>query len=270
MHLAHRITPGSRVSLATLDPASKGPFRGKDDPALAPTLAKDIARLSELQDLLYAEKTRGVLVVIQAMDTAGKDGVLRQVVGPLDSRGVQVHSFKAPNDDELAHDYLWRVHAKVPRRGDMAFFNRSHYEDVLVVRVLDLAPKAIWKRRFDHINAFEAMLHDEGISVLKLFLHLSRDEQKRRLQARLDDPAKRWKWAPSDLDARARWNDFHQAYEEVLERTSTQDAPWFVIPADRKWFRDAAVARVLVELLESIDPKAPKVDLDPASIVIPD
>ena len=270
MTLAHRIAPGTSVRLRDLDPDDQGPFSGKDDPDLQRTLAHDIARLGALQELLYAEKRESVLVVLQAVDTAGKDGVLHHVVGPLDSRGVQVHSFKAPSTEERDHDFLWRVHQKTPRRGDMTFFNRSHYEDVLAVRVLKLAPKNVWKRRFDHINHFEQMLHDEGIRVVKLFLHISRDEQKRRLQARLDDPAKRWKWAPSDLEMRQHWDEFEEAYEEVFMRTSTPNAPWYVVPANRKWFRDAAVARVLVQLLEDIAPKAPHVDLDVSAISIPD
>jgi PPK2 family polyphosphate:nucleotide phosphotransferase len=207
--------------------------------------------------------------VLQALDTAGKDGVLRKVAGPLDSRGVNVASFKAPNSEELAHDYLWRVHQKTPRKGDITFFNRSHYEDVLVVRVLDLVPKEVWKRRYDHINGFERMLSDEGTRIIKFYLHISRAEQKRRLQERLDDPDKHWKFEAGDLKMRARWDDFMEAYEDVLERTSTDYAPWYVIPADHKWARDLAVARVLVEVLEEMDPQYPKVKLDPG-IVIPD
>lgn len=270
MSLAQRITPGTRVSLREIDPDAKGPFAGKDDPKARRALERDIARLCELQELLYAEKRAGVLVVLQAPDTAGKDGVLRQVVGPLDSRGVQVHSFKAPTSEELAHDYLWRVHQKTPRRGDMTFFNRSHYEDLLVVRVLELAPKTTWKRRFEHVNAFEKMLCDEGTRVVKLFLHISKDEQKRRLQDRLDDPDKHWKWDPGDLEMRKHWDSFQTAYEDVLARTSTAHAPWHVVPANRKWFRDLCVARVLVEVLEELAPRPPKITLDLSKLVISD
>jgi PPK2 family polyphosphate:nucleotide phosphotransferase len=270
MKLAHRVEPGATLRLADIDPRDKGPFEDKGDPKLAELREKSLARLSELQERLYAEKRAGVLVVLQAMDTGGKDGVLRHVVGPLDSRGVNVISFKAPNDEELAHDYLWRVHQHTPRRGDMAFFNRSHYEDVLVVRVLGLAPKAIWKKRFDQINAFERMLTDEGTRVVKLFLHISKAEQKKRLEERVEDPDKHWKFEQADLDMRARWDDFQRAYEEAIARTSTAYAPWYVVPADRKWFRDVAVAQVLVELLEDIDPRYPKKVIDPKTIVIPD
>jgi PPK2 family polyphosphate:nucleotide phosphotransferase len=270
MKLARRIEPGARVRLADFDPDDRGPFEGKQDPAVAKQREKDLVRLAELQELLYSEKKRGVLVVLQAMDTAGKDGVLRHVVGPLDSRGVQVVTFKKPNEDELAHDYLWRVHRSTPKRGEMVFFNRSHYEDVLVVRAFDLVPKSVWSRRYDHINAFEQMLSDEGTRIVKFYLHISKDEQKRRLQERLEDPDKRWKFEPADLAARKKWDELERAYEEVLERTSTKEAPWYVVPANRKWARDIAVANVLVELLEDMNPKVPKVDLDPKSIVIPD
>jgi PPK2 family polyphosphate:nucleotide phosphotransferase len=268
MPLAHRVKPGSKVRLADIDPDDHGPFEGKDDPEAEKQLAADLDRLAELQERLFVEAKQSVLVVLQAPDTAGKDGVLRKVVGPLDSRGVHVHSFKAPCPDELAHDYLWRVHARTPRRGEMVFFNRSHYEDVLVVRVLGLAPKAAWSARYDHINDFERLLHDCGTRVVKLYLHVSKDEQARRLQDRVDDPKKRWKFDPRDLEMRARWDDFQEAYEDALSRCSTADAPWWVVPADNKWYRDLCVARILVDLLEDMGPRYPRTALDPASIVI--
>jgi PPK2 family polyphosphate:nucleotide phosphotransferase len=270
MKFAHRVEPGETVRLADIDPDDKGAFSGKDDPKVAKQLAADALALCDLQERLYAEQERGVLVVLQAMDTAGKDGVLRKVVGPLDSRGVQVASFKAPNAEEAAHDYLWRVHQKTPRKGDMVFFNRSHYEEVLVVRVLGLRPKQVWKKRFDHINDFERQLADEGTRIVKIFLHISKDEQKRRLQERLDDPAKNFKFETADLDMRARWDDFMAAYEEVFARTSTEYAPWWIVPANRKWYRDACVQRILVDLLTEMDPKYPKKVLDAKKIVIPD
>jgi PPK2 family polyphosphate:nucleotide phosphotransferase len=270
MKLAHRVAPGATVRLADINTDEKGPFSGKDDAKAAKQIEADLGKLVDLQGRLYAEQRRGVLVVLQALDTAGKDGVLRKVVGPLDSRGVQVASFKAPNTEELAHDYLWRVHARTPRKGDMVFFNRSHYEDVLVVRVLGLQPKPVWKKRFDHINDFERMLSDEGTRIVKIFLHISRAEQKQRLEERLADPDKRWKFDLADLKMREKWDDFASAYEEALEKTSTDYAPWWVVPADRKWFRDLCVARILVELLEDMDPKPPTTELDPKKIVIPD
>jgi PPK2 family polyphosphate:nucleotide phosphotransferase len=268
--LAVPIPPGHPVSLDAIDPDDKGPFDSKADPEVALRLDRWLLRLCDLQELLYAEQRRAVLVVLQAMDTAGKDGALRKVAGPLDSRGVQVASFKAPHSEELAHDYLWRVHARAPRRGDITFFNRSHYEDVLAARVFQLVDKSVWKRRYEHINAWERMLVDEGTTVVKIYLHISRQEQKRRLQERLDDADKRWKFDPGDLKARARWDDFRAAYEEAFARTSTEHAPWHIVPANRKWYRDLAVAQLLCETLERMAPRPPRVDLDPSAIVIPD
>jgi PPK2 family polyphosphate:nucleotide phosphotransferase len=268
--LAVRMDPGSTVSLDAIDPDDKGPFDGRNDPEVANRLERWLSRLSDLQELLFAEQRRSLLVVLQAMDTAGKDGVLRRVGGPLDSRGVQVASFKAPHSEELAHDYLWRVHARAPRRGDITFFNRSHYEDVLAVRVLGLVDKSVWKRRYDHINAWERMLTDEGTTIVKIYLHISKDEQKRRLEERLADADKRWKFDPADLKMRALWDELRAAYEDVFARTSTDYAPWHVVPANRKWYRDLAVAQLLCEALERMDPRPPHVHLDPKTIAIPD
>jgi PPK2 family polyphosphate:nucleotide phosphotransferase len=270
MALAYKVKPGERVRLADLDPDDKGPFVDKKDPAAERQLEKDLRRLVDLQELLYADQSQALLVVLQAMDTAGKDGVLRRVVGPLDSRGVSVHGFKAPNAEELAHDYLWRVHANCPQRGHVMFFNRSHYEDVLVVRVMDLVDKSRWKKRYQQINDFERLLVEERTRVVKLYLHISKDEQKKRLQARLDDPDKRWKFEPRDLEARKHWDAYIEAYEEVFQRTSTEQAPWYIVPANRRWVRDLAVARILVDALEAMDPKPPRIDLDPSTVKIPD
>jgi PPK2 family polyphosphate:nucleotide phosphotransferase len=269
MSLAKLVKPGHKVKLADIATDDKGGFEGRDDPRYQEELSSLLEKLVSLQEKLYAEQKQALLVVLQALDTAGKDGVLRKVAGPLDSRGVQVASFKAPNSEELAHDYLWRAHQKTPRRGDITFFNRSQYEDVLVVRVLDLVPKEVWKRRYDHINNFERMLSDEGTRVVKFYLHISRGEQQKRLQERLDDPKKHWKFEAADLKMRAHWDEFMAAYDDVLERTSTDYAPWYVIAGDHKWARDLGVARVLVETLEEMDPRYPKVTLDPG-IVIPD
>jgi PPK2 family polyphosphate:nucleotide phosphotransferase len=270
MKLAHLVKPGTKLRLADIDPDDSRPFDGKTDKAVQKLMDEMSQKLSDLQERLYAEQRQSLLVVLQALDTAGKDGVLRKVVGPLDSRGVNVASFKAPNAEELHHDYLWRVHQRVPRRGDMAFFNRSHYEDVLVVRVMGLAPKSVWKRRFDHINDFERMLTDEGTRIVKIYLHISKDEQKRRLQERLDDPAKRWKFEAADLKMRERWDDFIEAYEEAITRTSTEIAPWWIVPANRKWFRDACVAKILVDVLDDMKPQYPKVTFAADKVVIPD
>jgi PPK2 family polyphosphate:nucleotide phosphotransferase len=268
--IAHRVAPLEKLRLAKIDPNDKAGFDGKDDPRYLASLARLTARLNELQERLYAEQQQSLLVVFQAMDTGGKDGVLRSVVGPLDSRGVHVVSFKAPNAEELAHDFLWRCHLKTPRRGEMTFFNRSHYEDVIVVRVLDLVDKKVWQARYDLINEFERTLRHGGTRVVKLYLHISKDEQKERLEERLADPTKHWKFEPKDLEMRERWADFMQAYEDALSKCSTEAAPWYVVPANRKWVRNLAVAEVLVKTLEEMDPKYPRVSWDPSKIKIPD
>ncbi|HEX6239382.1 MAG TPA: PPK2 family polyphosphate kinase, partial [Polyangiales bacterium] len=236
------VAPGKRLKLNDINADATGNFKGKSDPRVKAELTRRIERLAHFQERLYAEQERSLLVVLQAMDTAGKDGVLRHVVGPLDSRGVEVVSFKAPNSEEVAHDFLWRVHAKAPRKGQIVFFNRSHYEDVLVPRVMKLAPKEVWARRYEHINTFEAALGDAGIRIIKIFLHISHDEQKRRLQERLDDPEKHWKFDPADLVARKHWDDYMEAYADALGRCSTKQAPWYIVPANKKWYRNLAVA----------------------------
>lgn len=214
-------------------------------------------RLERLQELLYAEGRHKMLVVIQATDTGGKDGTIRHVFDKVNPQGVKVASFKRPTDDELAHDYLWRVHHHTPRSGELTIFNRSHYEDVLVVRVHDLVPETVWSRRYDHINNFEQLLADEGTTIIKLFLHISKDEQRKRLQARIDTPEKHWKFDPGDLRERERWDDYQEAFRVMLERTSTTAAPWYVIPADHKWFRTLLVSEIIVDTLERLDMSYP-------------
>lgn len=268
MALTHRIKQGSKVSLDDIDPAETGPYRGKDDPKVVRQLQEDVERLKELQERLYAEGKQALLVVFQAMDAGGKDGTLRHVVGPLDSRSVHVVAFKAPSEEERGHDFLWRVHAHAPRKGEITVFNRSHYEDVLIGRVMKLAPKEIWSQRYDHINAFERLLAAEGTRVVKFFLHISKDEQKRRLEERIADPEKRWKFDPGDLPVREKWDDFRKAYEVALSKCSTDWAPWHVVPADNKWYRNLAVARTLVKTLEDMAPKFPEPSFDYRSIVI--
>ena len=221
-----------------------------------------LERFGKLQDLFYANADRGLVIVLQGMDTSGKDGTARRLFEFVEPAGVATVEFKAPSREELAHDYLWRVHRAVPRFGLIGLFNRSHYEDVLVVRVMNLQPPEVWKKRFDHINDFERMLTDSGYTLLKFFLHISHDEQAARLQARLDDPAKNWKFEPGDLTMRERWDDFMAAYEAVLEKTSTPWAPWHVVPADRKWFRDYTVARTVVDTMEQWSQKWPKPRVD--------
>lgn len=227
-----------------------------------------MARLAELQELLWANGTDRLLVVLQGIDTSGKGGTVEHVLGAVNPAGLRVTSFKAPTSAELAHDYLWRVHANVPEAGQIGVFDRSHYEDVLVARVEGLVPKDRWQRRYDQINAFEGLLVDEGTAIVKLFLHISLDEQRERLQARLDEPDKHWKFKLSDLDARAKWADYEAAFHDMLERTSTGHAPWHVIPANKKWYRNWAVATILVEALEALHQSWPPSDDDLSKVVI--
>lgn len=258
MHDRYRIKPGTSPKLADYDPADAGDWVGKKDEGREALCALNQA-LDGLQARLYAEHRRQVLVVLQGMDTSGKDGTIRAVFEGVNPQGVRVTGFKAPTAAELDHDFLWRVHAHVPGKGEIAVFNRSHYEDVLAVRVLGLVPKDTWKARFDRINEFERLLADEGTLVLKFFLHIGRDEQKARLLERLDDPAKNWKLDTADLAARRAWDQYVAAYEDVLARTSTAHAPWYVVPADRKWYRNLVVAGVLVDALGKLDIQAPPV-----------
>ncbi|MFP5288062.1 MAG: polyphosphate kinase 2 family protein [Thermoanaerobaculia bacterium] len=264
----YRVEPGQRVRLAELDAGSTAAFDGKKKDAESEAFPKLNERLEELQELLWAERRHKVLVVLQGMDTSGKDGTIRHVFDGVNPQGVQVASFKAPTEEELGHDFLWRVHSKVPGRGEMVIFNRSHYEDVLVVRVQHLAPEEVWRPRYRQINDFERLLAETGTTILKFFLHIDKDEQKERLQARLDDPTKRWKFRKGDLDDRALWDDYVAAYEEALEKTSTEHAPWYVVPANKKWYRNLVVATVLVDTLEKLGMKHPEVEEDLAGIVI--
>ena len=256
------VTPGSPAGLADRDPHSKQGFaQGKVEGKAA--LGPLNGRLDELQTALWAESEQKLLIVLQAMDTGGKDGTIRKVFGGVNPQGVRVWGFGVPTEWEMAHDYLWRIHEHTPGNGGIVIFNRSHYEDVLVVRVKGLVPEERWRRRYDHIVAFERLLADEGTTVVKFYLHISKEEQRQRLEARLQEPDKRWKFNPGDLEDRKLWDDFQEAYEEAITRTSTEHAPWYVIPADRKWYRDLAVASVLIETLERMDPRfPPEPDLD--------
>lgn len=257
-----RVEPGQPADIAARDSNSKAGFDGgkvEGKEAIRPL--RDT--LAELQTRLWAESGQKLLVVLQAMDTGGKDGTIRNVFKGVNPQGVRVASFGVPTDVELAHDYLWRVHARTPENGTITIFNRSHYEDVLVVRVKDLVPEERWRKRFEHIVAFEEMLADEGTTIVKLFLHISKDEQKARLQARLDESDKRWKFSLGDLEERKRWDSYMEAYEEAVTRTSTSSAPWYVVPADRKWYRDLVVSNILIETLQGMDPQyPPEPDLD--------
>jgi len=248
---------GKRVNLAECDPADTEGYKGNKEDAL-PEIEKLNKKLESLQELLYAEGKHKVLIILQGMDTSGKDGVIRHVFDGVNPQGVRVACFKVPTMEELSHDYLWRIHKQTPSKGEMVIFNRSHYEDVLAVRVLGLVPHDVWKERYDQINDFERMLFDEGTTILKFYLHISKEEQRQRLLERLDDPSKHWKFNPGDLETRAQWDEYIRAYEDVLERTSTKWAPWYIIPADRKWFRDLLIARVLVKTLEQLDMQYPQ------------
>jgi len=231
--------------------------------------AKLLKKLAELQEVLYADGSQALLVVFQAMDAAGKDSTIKNVFGPINPQGCKVVSFKSPNSTELAHDFLWRVHQNVPRRGMIGVFNRSHYEEILIARVKELVPKDRIKKRYDHINNFEALLNCEGTRVVKFFLHISRDYQKKQLQDRLDTPEKNWKFSPADIPERMLWDDYQKAFELAFERCSCPDAPWYIVPAERKWFRNYLIAKVLVETLGSMDLKYPEITFDPKTMKIP-
>jgi PPK2 family polyphosphate:nucleotide phosphotransferase len=262
-----RVVPGTSPDLADIDTRGTEAWTGTKDEAKAAT-ARLNDRIQALQEVLYAEGRQRVLIVLQATDTGGKDSTIKRVFDGVNPQGVKVASFKQPSSLEMAHDFLWRVHAKVPGDGEIVIFNRSHYEDVLIVRVHGLVPEERWRRRYDHIADFERMLADEGTTILKFYLHLSKDEQRDRLQERLDDPTKHWKFTTSDLAERERWDDYQAAFTEAMARTSTDAAPWFVIPADRKWYRDLVISQVVVNALEGLDMTYPPAEDGLADVVI--
>lgn len=261
------VEPGKKIKLAEWDPGDTGDFEGGKKDGL-----KSVQELNEelqaLQELLYAEGKHKVLVVLQAMDTGGKDGAIRRVFDGVNPQGVKVASFKVPTAQELAHDFLWRIHKVTPANGEVVIFNRSHYEDVLVVRVRNLAPKSVWSKRYAQINDFERMLAENGTTILKFFLHISKDEQKERLQARLDDPTKHWKFSLGDLEERKLWDDYQNAYEDAINETSTKHAPWYIVPADRKWYRDLVISTILVDTLKSLKMDFPKPKDDLGGVVV--
>ena len=249
------IEPGKRADLAGRDTGWRLGLDGKQR-GLA-RLAELTVRIGELHDRLWAEATRSVLLILQGLDAAGKDGTLKHVLTGLNPQGCRVVAFKEPTTTELAHDYLWRVHAACPARGELGVFNRSHYEDVAAARVRGLAPRHTWRRRYRQIREFERLLTEEGTTVVKVFLHVSKEEQARRLQERLDNPAKSWKFRRSDLADRARWDDYITAYDDAISATTTKWAPWYVVPADHNWARNLAVAELLARTLEALDPQLP-------------
>lgn len=256
--------------LADVDPNDVTPFKHHPDDRdeAGPRLIELRKRLSELQELLYAEHKRSLLIVLQAMDTGGKDGAIENLLTGVNPAGVMVASFKAPSKEELDHDFLWRIHAQAPRQGHITVFNRSHYEDVLITRVHGLIDEKTCQKHYQDINNFEQLLMNSGTRILKFFLHISKDEQAKRLQARLDDPAKNWKFDPNDLKERAYWDDYQAAYEAALRHCSSDDAPWFVIPANEKWARDLAISEIVVAALEDMDPQPPKPNFDVKAQVI--
>jgi PPK2 family polyphosphate:nucleotide phosphotransferase len=257
--------PSGPVDLSALDARATPGFDG-DKAAGRAALATLGPRLSDLQERLHAEGVSGgsrrLLLILQGMDTSGKGGVIRHVVGQVDPQGCAITSFKAPTREELAHDFLWRVRRWLPGPGKLGVFDRSHYEDVLIVRVHNLVPRSTWMRRYAAIDRFEARLADDDVRVVKVFLHISKEEQRQRLLARLDDPTKLWKFNPHDVDERASWADYQEAYAAALERCNNDTAPWYRVPADRKWYRDWAVANLLVEHLEDMKLTWPKADVD--------
>lgn len=252
--------PGKKVRLSKFDPEDT--FGYSKDSKTKELTEKHLKKLDALQALLYAENKRALLIVLQGMDAAGKDGTIRHVMSGVNPQGCHVTSFKVPSHEESEHDFLWRAHLAAPGRGQIGIFNRSHYEDVLVVRVHKLADRNVWGKRFDQINMFETLLADNGIAVLKFFLHISKNEQKKRFQERIDDPSHQWKLSPADFAERDFWDDYVEAYEEALTKCSTDTAPWYIIPADHKWFRNLAVSSIVLQTLEGFDMKYPKPAFD--------
>lgn len=262
------IPPKGKVDLRDYDPGYKAGYA--DIAEVQTALDKDLERLYDRQEVLYAEAKRSLLIVIQAMDTGGKDGLISHVFRGLNPAGVQVASFKAPTPEELRHDFLWRIHPRTPGKGLISVFNRSHYEDVLIARVHKLVPKEVWKARYDQINAFESLLTDSGTTILKFFLYISKDEQKRRLEDRLKQPDKHWKFNPDDLTERQYWDDYMDAYEALLSKCNTPEAPWHIVPANHKWYRDYVVTQTVVAALDRMKLQYPPAVAGFDQIVISD
>ena len=260
------VKPGKKVDLSKWDPDWTPGVKDNEEAEAA--LAKNQEKLAKLQNLLFAENKHAVLVVLQGMDTSGKDSTIRHVMYGVNPNACKVTYFKAPTPQELDHDFLWRIHQHVPAKGEIGIFNRSHYEDVLIVRVKNLVPKEVWSKRYKQINQFEHILARNGTTILKFFLHISKDEQKKQLEERLADPTKNWKMNPDDLKERARWDEYMKAYEAALGECSTKWAPWYIIPSDKKWFRNLAVSQIIVEALEGLKMKYPKPDFDPKKVTV--
>jgi PPK2 family polyphosphate:nucleotide phosphotransferase len=263
-HKRFVVEPGTNVRLGKIDPSFKNKHESQD--SAAPKLRKHIERIAKLQYLLYADGNQSLLVVLQALDAGGKDGVVRHVFTAMNPQGTSVFSFKQPSRLEASHDFLWRAHLRTPRKGEVAIFNRSHYEDVLVARVHKLVPKHVWSKRFELINDFEQMLAEDGTRILKFYLHISPEEQLKRFKQRLDDPQRHWKISEADYSERELWSDYIEAFEETMEKTSTKRAPWYVIPSNHKWFRNLAIAAIVADTLEDMKLKLPPTNVDIAAI----
>jgi PPK2 family polyphosphate:nucleotide phosphotransferase len=253
------VYPGMKVNLDEWDPSDSGAFQGDKDSG-EKFFIDLVEELAKLQEVLYAQHTHKVLIILQAFDTGGKDGTIRHVFSGVNPQGVRVANFKVPTQIELDHDYLWRVHEKVPGKGEITIFNRSHYEDVLVVRIHNLVPKDVWMKRYDQINNFEKLLVEEGTTILKFFLNIDKKEQAERLLARLNEPNKRWKFNPNDLKERALWSEYRKAYEDAIQKTSTEWAPWYIIPSNRKWYRNLVIASIIKTKLISLEMSYPEQD----------
>ncbi len=247
---------GEKIRLKNFSPNDTGKYKEKSE--AEKETKENVAKIGELVYRLYAEKQQSVLVVLQGIDTAGKDGTIRSILQEGNPLGICIASFKRPTEEELAHDFLWRIHREVPGKGELCIFNRSHYEDVIVVRVHDLVPKKVWKERYDQINAFEKFLTLSGTKVLKFFLHISKEEQKARLKARLADPTRRWKFSVGDLEERKLWEDYIDAFDDALTKCNTEHAPWHIVPADRKWYRNLLISREVRKALEELNPQFPQ------------
>ena len=264
----HRVEPGTRFVLAEIDPDQSAGFESKAD--VVELIKAERQRIRALQEQLYAERKQSLLIVLQAIDTGGKDGTIKHVFRGVNAQGCQVWSFKVPSEEELAHDFLWRYHARTPAKGLITIFNRSHYEDVIVVRVKQLVPDDVWRPRYELINEFEQLLAHADTTVVKFLLHISRDEQRRRLERRRDKPEKQWKFSLRDVEERKLWDDYQVAFEDAINETSTPTAPWHVVPANKKWYRNLVVARAIADTLATMDPQYPDPEPGIERVVIPD
>jgi PPK2 family polyphosphate:nucleotide phosphotransferase len=261
---AHRVKPGSEVKLDKIEADVSGPFSGKDE--AREFLKEAVAEIDEYQYKMFTEAKRSLLIVLQAPDAAGKDGLIRKTLGQMNPQGCRTYPFKVPTEVERSHDFLWRIHQAVPAKGMVSIFNRSHYEDVLVVRVEEIVPKAVWSQRYEIINHFESLLATAGTRILKLYLHISAKEQLKRFGERLEQPSKHWKLNAGDYAARSKWTEYRKAYEDAIEKCSADHAPWHIIPADNKWYRDAAVAGIVLDEFKAMNPQWPEVTVDLAEI----